>query len=122
MRKSATTRRARALTVVAAMATALVGMAPVAAVAGDGPDGGHHHKRGYVCDRLERDHRDHHHHAAVGSGRCHAINAPRRGDIRGPFTIQTRHGHHKVLCVSRHGGSGYANTPKWVRGKDCRRA
>lgn len=117
MRKSATTRRARALTVVAAMATAMVGMAPVAAVAGDGPGGGHHHKRGYVCDRLERDH-----HAAVGSSRCRAINAPRHGTIRGTFTIETRKGHHKVVCVNRQGNSGYANVPKWVRGKDCRRA
>ncbi|MGI5352079.1 hypothetical protein ACQEU8_28395 [Streptomyces sp. CA-250714] len=122
MRKSVTTRRARALTVVAAMATALVGMAPVAAVAGDGPGGGHHHKRGYVCDKLVK-----HHHAAVGIGHCKAINAPRKGVIRGTFTIEARKGHHhhkhphKVVCKHKHGTSGYANTPKWVRGKDCHR-
>ncbi|WP_229375100.1 hypothetical protein [Streptomyces spirodelae] len=120
MRKSATTRRVRSLTVVAAMATALVGMAPVAAVAGDGPGGGHHHKRGYVCDRLEQ-----HGKAAVGSGHCRAINAPRHGHIRGHFTIENRKGHHhhkKVVCVNKHGSSGYANTPKWVRGTHCYKA
>ncbi|MBQ0863442.1 hypothetical protein KBZ21_35045 [Streptomyces sp. A73] len=106
---------------VAAMATAMVGMAPVAAVAGDGPGGGHHHKRGYVCNKLEWD-RSHHQHAAVGSHGCKAINAPRHGTIRGKFTIQTRWGHHKVVCWNHHGSSGYANTPKWVRGKECRRA
>ncbi|MGP3975000.1 hypothetical protein ACTWQF_13525 [Streptomyces sp. 8N114] len=119
MRKSETTRRVRALSVVAAMATALVGMAPVAAVAGDGPSGGHHHKRGYICDKLVK-----HHHAAVGIGHCKAINAPRKGLIRGTFTIETRKGHHgkhhkKVVCVPKHGVSGWANTPKWVRGKHC---
>ncbi|MBO8194565.1 hypothetical protein ITI46_23320 [Streptomyces oryzae] len=103
---------------VAAMATAMVGMAPVAAVAGDGPDGGHHHKRGYICDKLET-----HGHAAVGSGHCVAINAPRHGVIRGTFTIKARHHHHphKVVCVHKHGVSGFANLPKWVRGNHCHR-
>jgi hypothetical protein len=114
--KSEMTRRARAFTVLAALATALVGVAPVSAVAGDGPGG--HHKRGYVCDKLERDH----HSAAVGSGRCHAFKAPRHGKIRGTFTIESRRHHHKVVCVAKHGrDSGWANTPKWVRGAHCHR-
>ncbi|GAA2617520.1 hypothetical protein [Streptomyces axinellae] len=113
--KSEMTRRARALTVLAAMATALVGVMPVSAVAGDGP--GHGPKRGYVCDQLEHD-RD----ASVGSGRCHAFKAPRHGNIRGTFTIESRRHHHKVTCVARDGrDSGYANTPKWVRGAHCHR-
>lgn len=112
-----TTRRTRALMVVAAAATALVGMVPAVAVAQNGSGTAARHG-GYVCDRLET-HRD----GAVGSGRCQASHAPHRGNVHGTFTIQSRHGHHRVVCVGRHHRpSGYANTPKWVRGEHCRRA
>ncbi|WP_326685934.1 MULTISPECIES: hypothetical protein [unclassified Streptomyces] len=115
--KSEMTRRARAFTVLAALATALVGVTPMSAIAGDGPD--HGHKRGYVCDKLERTH----HNGAVGSGHCREHKAPRHGKIRGTFTIESRwHHHHKVICVAKGWrDSGYANTPKWVKGTHCHR-
>jgi len=112
--------RTRALTVAATAALALGGLLPAAAAASpqDGADHGRAQApRGYVCDRLER-----HHDGAVGSGRCLAFRAPRHGDIRGAFTIESRWMHHRVLCEGRHGHpSGYANTPRWVRGEHCRR-
>lgn len=117
MRTRETTTRTRALTVLAVMATALVGVLPASAVAQSGSASAERH-RGYVCDRVER-----HHSGVVGSSRCRAFNAPRHGTIRGSFTIQKRGSHHlRWLCVARHNRpSGYANTPNWVRGEQCRR-
>lgn len=116
-----TTRRTRGLTVLAATAMALAGLLPASASASAAQNGSDsaHRARGYVCDRLER----HHHDSAVGSGRCHALHAPRHGRIHGTFTIRNRRGqHHRVVCVARRGHtSGYANTPRWVRGEHCRR-
>ncbi|KPC96391.1 hypothetical protein [Streptomyces albus] len=119
MTKRKTLRSVRALTVAAtAAATALVGIIPAAALAGSGSDTDRAPRRGYVCDRLERDES-----AAVGSSRCRAFNAPRHGTIRGDFVIETRDKRLRVLCKARPGrASGYANTPNWVRGENCRRA
>lgn len=114
-----TTRRARALAVVAVAATSLVGVVPTAVAASSDTDDERPARRGYVCDRLERDDR-----AVVGSSRCQAVNTPRHGTIRGDFVIESRgkHVRIRVLCKGRPGhASGYANVPKWVRGNVCQR-
>ncbi|UNS96721.1 hypothetical protein MMF93_09485 [Streptomyces tubbatahanensis] len=121
MTKWKAARRARALTVVAAAVTSLVGVLPAAAssAADDGPgaDSRLPH-RGYVCDRVEHDRG-----AGVGSGDCRAVRTPRHGHVRDAFVIESRRTHYRVVCTSKRGHvSGYANLPKWVRGASCHRA
>ncbi|WP_369200643.1 hypothetical protein [Streptomyces sp. PU-14G] len=120
MTKWKAARRVRALTVVAAAVTSLVGVLPAAASAADeGPGSGSRlPHRGYMCDRVEHDRG-----AGVGSGDCRAVRTPRHGHIRDAFVIESRRTHYRMVCTSKRGQvSGYANVPKWVRGVSCHRA